>query len=144
MMKKNNKQITIFVGVLIHEGKVLLTKRDEPECPEAHLKWELAGGKCDFEEVPSDAIVREFKEETGRVVKVKKLLPYVGVNYWDYEWGKQQTFVFVYLLDLVKDQEPEEKDHHVAELAWVDLKDIDYKNCLPLVEEIIREAREYL
>lgn len=142
--KKEQKQITIFTGVLIHNGKVLLTRRDEPECPDAHLKWELAGGKCDFGETPDEAIIREFKEETGRVVKVKQLLPYVGVNYWEYDWGKQQTFVFVYLLELIKDQEPEKKDHHVAELAWVNLKDIDYKNCLPLVEEIIGITKKYL
>jgi mutator protein MutT len=137
-----NKQLTIFVGVLIHNGKILLVKRDEPECPEAHLKWEFAGGKVDFGETPEEAIVREYKEETGRIVKVNKLVPYVGVTYWEYAWGKQQTFVFVYLLDLIDDREPEKKDHHVAELAWVDIDKVDYANSLPLVEQIVKEARK--
>lgn len=136
-----NKQITIFTGVLIHDGKVLLTRRDEPECPEAHLKWELAGGKCNFGETPEESIIREFEEETGRIVKVKQLLPYIGVNYWEYAWGRQQTFVLVYLLELIKEQEPKDKDHHVAEIAWIDINAIEYENCLPLVKEIIKEAQ---
>ncbi|NTU46963.1 NUDIX domain-containing protein [Candidatus Roizmanbacteria bacterium] len=86
-----NKQITVIVGCLIHEGKVLLIQRNEKECPEAHLKWELPGGKIDFGETPEEALVREFLEETGRLVRVVNLLPEVRTIYWDYEWGRQQT-----------------------------------------------------
>lgn len=139
-----NKQITVFCGVLIVGNKILLTKRDEPECPEAHLKWELAGGKCDFGENPNETIVREFGEETGRIVKVKQLLPYVGVNNWEYKWGTQQTLIFAYLLELVEDREPQTKDHHVADVAWVDLNTLKFDECLPLVKEIIEEAKKHL
>jgi hypothetical protein len=48
----------------------------------------------------------------------------------------------VYLLNLIEDREPERKDHHVAELAWVDIDKVDYANALPLVEEIVKEARK--
>ena len=114
--------------------------RNEPECPGAHLKWEAPGGKVDFGETPEQSIVREFEEETGRVVKVKKLLPFVGVNYWDYEWGEQQTLCFVYLLDLIEDKEPKEKDHHVEKIEWVNLDEVDYENSLPLMKEILEIA----
>lgn len=114
--------------------------RNEPECPGAHLKWEAPGGKVDFGETPEESIVREFEEETGRVVQVKKLLPYVGVNYWEYKWGKQQTLCFVYLLDLIEDKEPKEKDHHVEKIEWIDLDKVDYENSLPLMKEIIEVA----
>ena len=69
--RKINKQIIVFSGVLIKDGKVLLNLRNEPELPSAHLKWELPGGKADFGESPEGALIREFKEETGREVRVK-------------------------------------------------------------------------
>ena len=39
--------------------------------------WTLPGGGLDFGEDPEAAVVREFMEETGLVVKVDKL---VGIN----------------------------------------------------------------
>jgi len=39
--------------------------------------WTLPGGGLDFGEDPEDAVIREFKEETGLIVKVHKL---VAVN----------------------------------------------------------------
>ena len=35
--------------------------------------WTLPGGGIDFGEDPEDAVVREFIEETGLTVKVRKL-----------------------------------------------------------------------
>lgn len=137
-----NKQITVFAGVLIKDNKVLLNLRNEPEAKDAHLKWEFPGGKCDFGETPQEAVVREFKEETGRVVKVKQLLPYVETNYWDYEWGRQQTLCFVFLCELIKDGEPEVQDHHVEKVEWVDLDKVDIENSLPGTKEILELAQE--
>ena len=72
---KVTKQITVFVGLVVHSGKLLMVKRDEPEVKGAHLKWEIPGGKVDFGETPEESIVREIKEEIGVNVKVKGLLP---------------------------------------------------------------------
>ena len=62
---KVNKQITVIVGLVIREGKLLMVKRHEPEVKGAHMKWEFPGGKVDIGETPEQAIVREVKEETG-------------------------------------------------------------------------------
>ncbi|HUD44605.1 MAG TPA: NUDIX hydrolase [Patescibacteria group bacterium] len=101
------------------------------------MKWELPGGKVDFGETMEEALKREFLEETGREIEVVKLLPYAGVNYWDYAWGKQQTLCFVFLCKLVKDGKPKVMDHHVAEIKWVPIGEVKNLSCLPDLEKIV-------
>ena len=132
-----NKQITIFSGCVVNNDKVLMAQRDEVECPEAHLKWELPGGKVDFGETPAEAVAREIWEETGRKVKVVKLLPYVQTVYWDYEWGKQQTLCFCYLRELIEDGKPQEKDHHIEKIEWIPIEKAKTLPSLPGVTEIL-------
>lgn len=138
--EKVNKQIIIFAGVLIHEGKILLNLRSEPELPDAHLKWELPGGKAEFGETPEEALIREFKEETGRKIRVKSLLPKVFVNYWEYPWGTQQTFCLIYLCELINDGVAP-KDHHVEKCEWVSIADVKQENSLPGMIEILEMAK---
>lgn len=64
------------------EGKVLAQIRNHPEFPEKHNKWEIPGGKVEWEENPAQAVIRETKEETGLDVEVVKMWPEVIVNYW--------------------------------------------------------------
>jgi 8-oxo-dGTP diphosphatase len=131
-----NKQIVIFSGCLLKDNKVLMVLRDEEECPEAHMKWEFPGGKVDFNETPQEAIKREFEEETGTIIKVKKLLPYVLTAYWDYEWGKQQTLCLCFICEYVGKTEFK-KDHHVAKIEWFSLADARKLPSLPGTDEII-------
>ena len=57
-------------GVLIKNKKILLIKRgNEP----FKNKWALPGGFVEYGERVEEAIVREFKEETGINVRIKKL-----------------------------------------------------------------------
>jgi 8-oxo-dGTP diphosphatase len=56
-------------GVLIKNKKILLIKRgNEP----FKNKWALPGGFVEYGERVEEAIVREFKEETGINVRIKK------------------------------------------------------------------------
>lgn len=54
-------------GVLIDEGNVLLGLNDREE-------WELPGGQLDEGESPEEAVVREFREESGVSVSPRWLL----------------------------------------------------------------------
>jgi 8-oxo-dGTP diphosphatase len=121
---KADKQITVVTGVLIKDGQVLLARRDEEECPEAHLKWEIPGGKIDRDETVEEALEREFLEETGLTVKVIRPLPIIPTTYWKYDWGIQQTIVLCYQVKYVKG-ELSKSDHHIKDIQWFDLKDID-------------------
>lgn len=112
-----------MTGVLIKGQKVLLVQRDEEECPEAHLKWEIPGGKIELGETPTEALVREFAEETGIKVQVKSLLPIIHTTYWEYAWGSQQTIVMCYTVEYLE-KVSSKKDHHVKKVKWFELDKI--------------------
>jgi 8-oxo-dGTP diphosphatase len=133
---KKTKQITVFSGCIVQDGKILMALRSEPECPEAHMKWEFPGGKADFGETPEECVAREILEETGVEVKVIKLLPQVWTSYWDYDWGTQQTFCFVYLCEFVC-QKQVQKDHHVEKIEWKKIEDIQKLETLPGTKEVV-------
>ncbi len=64
--------IVVAAAVLIHEDKVLLTRRLD----DAHLagQWEFPGGKLEDGEAPEDAVVRELQEECGIDIAVDDIL----------------------------------------------------------------------
>ncbi|MEO6508955.1 MAG: NUDIX domain-containing protein [Patescibacteria group bacterium] len=132
-----NKQIVVFSGCLVKDGKILMVQRDEEECEDAHMKWEFPGGKVNFGETSEQALEREFREETGVEVKAMKLLPFVQTVYWNYNWGKQQTLCFVYICSFVKEIS-HKKDHHVNKIAWFSPDQILKLPTLPGTTEIIK------
>jgi ADP-ribose pyrophosphatase YjhB (NUDIX family) len=72
---------TLVVAACIVRGEeILLARRNQPDLPEAHLKWELPGGKVRFQESPHDALQREIQEELGTTVQIVRLLPQVQSN----------------------------------------------------------------
>ncbi len=124
------RQITVFIGLIVRDSKILMVKRSEPEVTGAHLKWEFPGGKVDFGETPEEAIIREVLEETGILVRVKRLLPYVHTTYWDYPWGTQHTLLFGYECEFVSESKRKE-DHHVEDVEWVELSEVKNRESLP-------------
>jgi ADP-ribose pyrophosphatase YjhB (NUDIX family) len=58
-------------GILVEDGKVLLSGNrwysDKP------LVWTLPGGRAEEDEGIADALVREFREETGLTIEVGRL-----------------------------------------------------------------------
>ncbi len=134
---KVTKQITVFVGLVIHNEKLLMVKRFEPEVKDAHLKWEIPGGKVDFGENPEQTIVREIKEETGVKVKVKRLIPTVYTKYWDYPWGIQHTILLGYECELISEGK-RTKDHHVEDVMWIEISNVKKLDRLPGVDFFIK------
>lgn len=135
--KSVKKQITVFIAFIIKNKKVLMVQRTEKECPEAHFKWEFPGGKANFNETPKQAVIRETFEETGVKIKVSSLIPYIQVNYWNYPWGIQQTFVFCYSAKYISGK-IQSADHHVKKLEWMPLKKLNEKDLLPGIKEFIQ------
>lgn len=75
MSKERITRVAAY-GLLQRDGKMLLCRLSENVGMNAGC-WTLPGGGLDFGEDPEDAVVREFKEETGLIVKVNRL---AGVN----------------------------------------------------------------
>lgn len=140
MPRKIHKQITVIVGLVIHNEKILMVKRNEPEVKGAHLKWEFPGGKVDFGETIEEAIVREIREETGVFVKIKRLLPCTVTTNWEYPWGVQQTLIFGYECTFVS-EEKRTKDHHVKDVEWVPIQDALVRESLPGGRDFLEALR---
>ncbi|MFU2194570.1 NUDIX hydrolase [Streptococcus pluranimalium] len=91
----HDKVIINFAGGILanEEGKVLLQLRGDKKT------WAIPGGAMELGESSLEAAVREFYEETGIEVQVKRLLN-VYTNFDEvYPNGDQvQTVVFVYEL----------------------------------------------
>ncbi len=58
-------------GVVIQDGRVLLTRRGQPPL---EGRWSIPGGIVELGETIADAVVRELKEETGIRVRVLELI----------------------------------------------------------------------
>lgn len=136
--KSIQKQITVFSGCCVKDNSVLMVQRFEPECPEAHLKWEFPGGKVDFGETPQEALIREFREEAGVLVKPIQLLPFIQTSYWTYAWGIQQTLCFCFFCRFQKDVKLSKKDHHVSEISWIPISKVKKLSTLPGTEAILK------
>jgi 8-oxo-dGTP diphosphatase len=138
-MEKQTKQLTVFVGICIKNKKLLMTQRFDPDCPEAHLKWELPGGKCEFGETPEEAIIREFREETGVAVDAVSLYPLVYTHYWNYRDATQQTFVFVYKCKFLKNlvRQPDKK---IRDVQWIPLSNVLKYDLLQGTETILKQT----
>lgn len=61
----NNPRLAIG-GVVIHQGRVLLVRRDQPP---AYGQWAIPGGGVELGEPLAEAVQREIKEETGLIVR---------------------------------------------------------------------------
>lgn len=92
------KQITIVVAVITNEkGEILLAKRNQPDSPEIHGKWEFVGGGVEFGEEPVAALKREVMEEIGVDIQVVRLLPKVISDIQNFaDGGKLQVLAIAY------------------------------------------------
>jgi 8-oxo-dGTP diphosphatase len=73
------KTIIVTAGVIIEQGKVLVTQRKE-DAPYG-LLWEFPGGKVEEGEEPRQALKRELKEELGIEVEVGKMVEVIFHTY---------------------------------------------------------------
>jgi len=132
------KQIPIVVAVIKNkEGKLLVAKRNEPEIPEAHNKWEFIGGHIEFLETPEDAVIREVKEESGLEVKIIRLLPKIFNNHWVTKNGKElQVLLICFECEVVGGQlHTESLDAKISELKFIDISELKNLDTLHLTNE---------
>jgi 8-oxo-dGTP diphosphatase len=130
-------QITIVVALITNVNReILLAKRHQPDNPQIHGKWEFPGGGIDFGEEPEQALLREVKEETGLDVKIKRLLPKIYSNLWNWPEGKRQVIILSYECKTISG-ELDSSDEEIGELKYFKPEDVDYQNSLPKTKELI-------
>jgi 8-oxo-dGTP diphosphatase len=111
---RETKPVVPVVCAIIERGPKFLAARRAPGQSNAGL-WEFPGGKVHAEETPSDALVRELREELGFDVKPAASL---SSNRHSYPWISIELIPFVCT---IVNGEPEPREH--AEIRWVDEKE---------------------
>lgn len=75
-----SKNIVCPLALIIRDGKIISTLRNDPHNPEYHKKWEFPGGGLEMGETIEKNLIRETKEETGYEVEIVSLLQYIHIE----------------------------------------------------------------
>ncbi len=120
----NKFAVSAFVVIFDKKGRVLLSHRRTLDV------WNLPGGSVEFGELPTDAAIREVKEETGLKIKIEEL---VGV--YGQPDKEKLSFVFMGKIDGGKLKQTKEADMH----RFFKLKQVP-KNTIPKHIRRVRDA----
>ena len=139
---KRKKQITVALACVIHERKILLTKRQEKAQPDIDNRWELPGGKVEFSESPLTTVVREVKEETGYEVTNPIMLPFPYTVMRQYDDYILHVIILCFECkfrgELGSFMQTQDK---IADVQWFD---IEYIKSLIKSLDIVDGSREFI
>ena len=112
--------ILVVAAAIVRDSQVMLAQRYQPELPEAHLRWELPGGKVKFGEGLHDALKREILEELGTKIVIVRMLPHVQSTIYCTNGGAVHAVVIAFECSLVlQTSEPYAADASVQSIVWI-------------------------
>ena len=114
--------------LIIEQGKIMLLYREDEE------HWEVPGGKVKEKESPTEAAVREVREEIGVEAELQKPI-YTGEFQKD---GKIYTWN-AYLASI--EGEPKIQEDKFEKLEWFKGKELDEIELAPNLEMILPALR---
>ena len=109
------QRMQIVVGVLRHQGKILISRRQKHQAYADY--WEFPGGKVEAEESLQDALIREFKEEIG--IETSHWQPLIFIP-WEYEHAAVELNVFV-----CDDFNGEARGAEGQQIKWVEMNELE-------------------
>ncbi|WP_144702056.1 NUDIX hydrolase [Fictibacillus phosphorivorans] len=117
------------LGILLSDGRILLEEREGNHSEGTGTYYRPIGGTIEFGEKSEQTIVREFYEELGAAIKVKRYLACLeNIFVVDKKMGHEISQI--YLLEFVDSDLYLAKDFVVTEgqqktvAKWIDLDDI--------------------
>lgn len=130
--------VLVVAGVLVEDGRVLLSRRKAG----SHLEgmWEFPGGKVDAGESPTEALVRELREELGIEVIVDDIL---DVAFHRYEEAKKAVLLLFYRVRRTAASGPPQA-LDVAEFRWCTEEFLDPARFPPADVAVLQKTRALL
>lgn len=128
MNTENTNWQQSVTGVLIKDNKVLLARHTYGAGKNLLI---VPGGYVNFGETPQQAIVREYKEETGITVVPKDI---IAIRFNTKDW--YIAFSVDYVGGIAKSDDDEN-----SEVVWLDIEDALQKEDVPdLTKKLIESA----
>jgi 8-oxo-dGTP diphosphatase len=132
-------------GILIETGCILLAELQSPTRPDPF--WTPPGGGVDFGETMTQALVREFAEETGLQIAVDGLL-FVS-EYVKHPWHAVELYFRVHresgALRTGRDPELEGGEQMIRDVRFIPLLELDRITLVPdFLSEKLRSQNGYL
>ncbi|MBI4032471.1 NUDIX hydrolase [Candidatus Berkelbacteria bacterium] len=132
-------QVVVSGAIVLNErNEVLLTRRHQPELPDAHGRWEMPAGKVEWNESPHQTAVREVLEETGFVVEADPTRVAVKDMVWNFPTKDVHTILLAYRCRLIGG-ERRVPGGKIADVRWWPVHGLPLDNILPLDDEFIFE-----
>lgn len=129
----------VVAGAIVRDTRILLARRFQPELPNAHLKWELPGGKVKLEESPHDALMREIREELGTEIRIVRLLPHVQSNIYYSKKSVVHSIVLAFESVIVRGSPlPHVAERAVHQVIWVNKNELNKFDLLPGTMQFIK------
>jgi 8-oxo-dGTP diphosphatase len=125
--------VAVACAVIVRAGKVLL-ERHAPVDEKAYL-WDVPGGKVECGESPSEAVIREIREETGCTVRVLRAGS-IYSSVWGNDGAPTRHWLLVSFLCELTEGEPTTSD----DLQWFDLQALDGVPIKDPDKQMIRET----
>jgi mutator protein MutT len=138
------KQLVVVLAIVRDRaGRYLLGRRNEPEIPAIHEKWNLLGGKLEYGETPEEAVVREVKEESGLEVRALGMLSRTFIRYREKADGTRLQIVELPFLCVPIHEEYilREEDPKVDKLAFFTWSEIESLDLIEGEREVLEETR---
>lgn len=123
-MAKARSHLMLAMGCVIRGDAVLLARRNEPNIPKLHDKWELPGGKVEFGEDPASACERELLEETGVRAAVGEMLPFPFVALRRLADRSIEVAIACFECEFLSEESIELEDK-ISEFRWFEFEEID-------------------
>jgi 8-oxo-dGTP diphosphatase len=130
--------VIVAAGVLVEQGRVLLTRRKEG----THLAgaWEFPGGKVQNGEDPREALRRELREELGIEAAVGEI---VEVTFHRYEDAKKAVLLLFFEASRASGS-PEPRAIDVAAFEWASAERLDPARFPPADVGVLKKVRARL
>ena len=126
-------------GVLIGGGRILVQREADRE------EYALPGGHVKIGETAAEALIREFKEETGADVVCTRQI-WTEECFWQWRGKSAHTLIFYYLIELCEDYyfpdistPVQQKDNSGVVLGWMPIEELKSVKIYPsfLAEKVL-------